>query len=145
VVKRLLSVGAAAEPQDVFGRTALHVASLYSHLQVVDVLLACGRCGDLDVRDEHGQTSLFLASWQGHMSVVERLLFAGADPRAKSPHGPTPLEIALQQRHAGASKLLDEVASCGSRGFRATRIWPRRRQVTLWRVAVNYSVIDIDQ
>jgi hypothetical protein len=71
--------------------------------------------------------------------VVERLLEAGADAEAEDKTGRQPLVAALAEGHEAAAALLEEVVSVGGRAFRAKRIWPRRRGVTLWRVAVNYD------
>jgi ankyrin repeat protein len=136
VVERLLSAGADAKARSKTGRTALHVISKDGHLSVVEVLLSSGRCGDLEARDEHGVTALHLASQRGHASVVERLICAGADPYVPTIAGSTLLDLDLPP---AMTRLVAELKALGPARYRANRIWLRRSQVTLWRVAFNYA------
>ena len=59
------------------GTTALHVASMIGHHEVVELLLQKG--AKVDERKHGGDTSLHMACMRGHKMVIERLLSYGAD------------------------------------------------------------------
>ena len=71
-----------AKDDDVKGWTALHYASLYDHIEIVELLLREG--ANVNATDEWDQTALHHASSQGHPEVVKLLLAAGADVNAKN-------------------------------------------------------------
>jgi len=77
-ILQLLGAGVSVNEQDrEYGLTALHLASIYGHLAVVEALLA--NVADKEVKDKCGQTALHFASGEGHLAVVETLLAEGAD------------------------------------------------------------------
>ena len=75
----LLGAGASVDDTDLEGRTALHVASFYGHVEVVRLLLEHG--AQLNTATSTSRsTPLHLAALSGHIEVVVELLKAGADP-----------------------------------------------------------------
>ena len=70
----LASVPANARGVD--GDSALHLACLYGHEQLVDLLLARG--ADVNAKDDSGSTPLHDASASGYESIVRTLLAKGA-------------------------------------------------------------------
>jgi len=87
VVRHLLEADADAGTRDNDEATPLMAASTGGHLEVVGVLLASGRCGGLDDRDENGRTAVYLADSNGHFPVVRCLLEIGADCGAVASDG----------------------------------------------------------
>jgi ankyrin repeat protein len=69
-VCRLLSVGADAKAQDIFGRTGLMWAASHGHTECVDLLLG----SDAYAQDKDGRSALMLAARAGHLKCVEMLL-----------------------------------------------------------------------
>lgn len=74
MVKLLLGHGAHVDKLNSDGRTALHIASRCSHLDVARALIESG--SSIDLQDANGSTSLMLASLQGNTAIVELLLNA---------------------------------------------------------------------
>lgn len=83
--------------------TALGVACLYGHADVVKELLAAGANV---AADQDGQTPLMLAAGQGHTAVVETLIAAGADIAAKDKDGLTALMAAASANRADTVRAL---------------------------------------
>eukprot|EP00163_Fabomonas_tropica_P005743 TRINITY_DN1537_c0_g1_i8.p1 TRINITY_DN1537_c0_g1~~TRINITY_DN1537_c0_g1_i8.p1 ORF type:complete len:352 (+),score=59.95 TRINITY_DN1537_c0_g1_i8:94-1149(+) len=80
---RYLCMQARADPnvQDKYGKTALHVACKYGHLDVVRFLI--GRGADVNyvsTSPANVWSPLIYAANQGHKEVVKYLLLCGADP-----------------------------------------------------------------
>lgn len=86
------------------GMTALMLAALGGHTEVVDRLLAVGAA--VNARDEHYGTALMRAAYGGHSVAAERLVAAGADVNAEDAYGQTALHIADQERHGAVGHLL---------------------------------------
>ncbi|EDQ91950.1 uncharacterized protein MONBRDRAFT_23256 [Monosiga brevicollis MX1] len=75
----------ASDPQNRIGQTPLHLACLYGHVKVEEMLLKHGADATAkDVVSTIGQTPLHLACLYGHVKVEEMLLKHGADAKAKS-------------------------------------------------------------
>jgi len=73
----LIESGADVNAKDnLFGRTALMIASFYGHKEVVELLLKKG--ADVNAKDKNGRTALMIASKKGHKEIVELLKFYGA-------------------------------------------------------------------
>jgi ankyrin repeat protein len=61
---------------------------------------------ELDLKDILGRTTLHIACERGYRSLVERLLERGADVRATTHHGSTPLHIAAASGSLAICELL---------------------------------------
>jgi ankyrin repeat protein len=90
----LLKAGAKVDAKNSFGDTAIMVAALNGHLELVKKLQARG--ADINPR---GWTPLAYAASNGRIEVVQYLLGLGADINARSPNGTTPLMMAVRGNH----------------------------------------------
>jgi ankyrin repeat protein len=79
--------------EDIYGRTALHLAAIDGHEVAARLLLEKG--ANIHAEKEDGWTALHLAAWNGSEAVARLLLEKGADIEAKnSSHGRTALHLA---------------------------------------------------
>ncbi|GJN17287.1 hypothetical protein PR202_gb04342 [Eleusine coracana subsp. coracana] len=101
----LLSKRAGVRGRDQYGLTALHVAAIKGHCDVLAVLVGSG-CMDLECEDVEGHRPLHLAVEGGHVAAVELLLDAGADVNARTRRGATPLQVAEVMGHDAIAHLL---------------------------------------
>lgn len=86
----------AVHAKTVDGYTPLHVASLFGHDRVVDVLLEYG--ADIDAEVEGSQyQAIHCATISGAQPTLDVLLARGADPDSQSANGYTPLMIAAER------------------------------------------------
>ncbi|CAK8990951.1 unnamed protein product [Durusdinium trenchii] len=83
---------AAVQSTDENGRTALQLAALNRHAQVVKELLAARAA--VQAADHDGDTSLHHAAFGSSAEVVQDLLAARADVDAKNNNGRTALDFA---------------------------------------------------
>ena len=94
-----LAAGVGVDTQSRDGVTALMMASVNGHTEVMRALLTTG--ASMDMQDDvHGQTALMWASGGGHTETVSVLLTAGASvdaPRIED--NATALEMALAEGH----------------------------------------------
>eukprot|EP00811_Abedinium_folium_P033922 NODE_684_length_2837_cov_16.853506.p1 GENE.NODE_684_length_2837_cov_16.853506~~NODE_684_length_2837_cov_16.853506.p1 ORF type:complete len:645 (+),score=139.47 NODE_684_length_2837_cov_16.853506:557-2491(+) len=93
--KRMQEVAGAAnahEQEPNSGRTALHKAALWGHVQTIACLLDEFKL-DANVTDFNGDTALHEAARFGHKGVIDKLLAAGADPQKTNNDGKTCAEI----------------------------------------------------
>ena len=86
------------------GYTALQLASMRGHTEVVKLLLDRG--ASVDEKGEDGDTALMRASYGGHTEVVKLLLDRGASVDEKDTDGNTALMLASQNSHTEVVKLL---------------------------------------
>ncbi|KAK2585143.1 hypothetical protein KPH14_008649 [Odynerus spinipes] len=106
------------------GSTALHVASFYGQVTIVDYLL--NHRADTNVTNNDSFTPLHYASMKGHQNIVLLLLHADANPTIADNYGNTPLHLASDRGHEGCVKallyfaehtnLLLDVNSCNTDG-----------------------------
>jgi ankyrin repeat protein len=101
-----------------YGKTALMLAALKGHREVVALLLHGG--ANPEAKDDHNWTALVHAANQGHWEVVALLLDWGANASARSNEGWTALTCAATRGHREmVALLLDRGAdpsACTERG-----------------------------
>ncbi|CAI8018734.1 Ankyrin repeat domain-containing protein 50, partial [Geodia barretti] len=115
-VERLLStsVNINSRTEDE-GDTALLLASLRGHVEVVRLLLKAGAA--VFISDKCCSTPLYFASIYGHRAVVELLLENGADVSIGNEDGSSPLYVASQEGH---SEVVDVLVKAGADVHQAT-------------------------
>ena len=79
-------------PEPYTNRTALHKASYFGHVHVVEYVLSLG--GDVTSQDVDGDTPLHDAVRLGHAKCAELLVNNGAKVNVKNKKGETPLTMA---------------------------------------------------
>jgi len=84
--------------------TALHIAAVHGHKEVVEVLLRAHAA--VDAEDNLLFTPLHGAAHGGHEKVAEVLLRAHAAVDAKGSRGVTPLHVAAENGHKDVAELL---------------------------------------
>ena len=89
---------------DTWGYTALIEASMWGHVDVIEMLLQHN--ANIDSKTAAGETALHWAAMNGHNQVVSVLLHGGADPNAQQNKGQTPLHLASQKNHPDIAKSL---------------------------------------
>jgi len=95
IARTLLEHGANPNELDNLGATALHFASREGwgeEVTFVELLLEYG--ANVDARDKKGWTSLHEAAYHLNLEVVVVLLNRGADQRAQTNKGETPIQLA---------------------------------------------------
>ena len=96
---------AGLEETETYGLTALNVAALRGHMNVVALLLS--KEARVDSRDSEGFTPLLRAAQQGHTGVCELLLNKGkADSEDTENNGQTALKLAATNGHASTVAML---------------------------------------
>lgn len=88
----LIKHKAKVEARDSNQRSALHVAALAGHVEIVDILLAAG--ADANARDAQARTPWLDAARGGHLPVLERLLAAQPQLDALDQDGRNALALA---------------------------------------------------
>jgi hypothetical protein len=92
--------------EDGFGRTPLHKAALWGHVEIVRLLLADK--ADVGIRDMYGETPLFDSAIDGYAGAAELLLKNGTEVNVKNGNGETPLFKASAYGRFSEAKLLLE-------------------------------------
>mmetsp|Transcript_27168 Transcript_27168/g.42290 ORF Transcript_27168/g.42290 Transcript_27168/m.42290 type:complete len:121 (-) Transcript_27168:54-416(-) len=87
------------------GRTALHKACFWGHIETVQFLLSQGI--KVDIQDYNGDTALHDAVHFGHTPVVEALLKHGANTRLMNNAGKTPADVAISQEKPHLAELIN--------------------------------------
>ena len=95
--------------------TALHLAALHGHVNMVQLLLDNG--AKTDARDAWNCTPLHNAAGKGHKVIVEELVSFGANPDMETLKGKTPLDLAREKHFEDIAKILDKYRSQRSRGL----------------------------
>ena len=86
MVEELLRQGVDVDTKDIYGRTALWMASFNGHSDVVELLLSHG--ADTEVRGGPLEsTALHTACQEGHLNVVKCLIQSEANVNAKNING----------------------------------------------------------
>lgn len=100
LVLSLLKQGHSVNAGDALGWTALHEASNYGYVDIVNVLLDHG--ADINNRGGpccEGITPLHDAAACGHLEVIDCLLDRGANPLVRTNNGETPLDSLIACRN----------------------------------------------
>ena len=92
IVRLLIMAGAELNARNADGNTALWLACVGSHLDIIDMLVAAGT--NIDNKNDNGATALMYAASSGKAGVVERLLAREADVTAQTPEGFSALDLA---------------------------------------------------
>lgn len=134
------SISIAAQDKD--GRTSLHEAASYGHLEVLKLLLDAK--AEVATQDNYGRTALHRAAWKGHSEVVKLLLDAKADVNTPDNDGWTALHQAAWNGHSGVVKLLLEakidVTMHDNDGWTAQRISESNGHSEVVKLLLNANV-----
>jgi ankyrin repeat protein len=101
-VKWLLSAGHPIDIMDAEGRSALHLAALEAHLDLIHVL---ARQGPIDGYDCSGASPLMVCVSKGLLNAVELLLKLGASASHRDYHGRCCLHTVLNLSHDDPKQL----------------------------------------
>ncbi|KAK1667639.1 hypothetical protein QYE76_055798 [Lolium multiflorum] len=101
----LLSKRTGLRGRDQYGLTALHVAAIKGHCDVIALLAGSG-CMDIECEDVEGHRPLHLAVEGGCADAVDLLLDMGADVHAKTKRDATPLQMAETMGYDDIAQLL---------------------------------------
>ena len=104
-LESLLSKRAGVRGRDQYGLTALHLAAIKGHCDVIALLAGSG-CMDIECEDVEGHRPLHLAVEGGSAEAVELLLDMGAEVHAATRRGATPLQMAVTMGYAAIALLL---------------------------------------
>ncbi|MDP6793894.1 MAG: ankyrin repeat domain-containing protein [Verrucomicrobiota bacterium] len=88
------------------GKTALHYAAEYGHLEIAGLLLANG--ADANRRDDDQATPLYFAAVGGFVDVARLLLVYGADINARDKARETPMDGAVFFGHMNVANVFRE-------------------------------------
>lgn len=100
-VSALLQYRPRVSHRNLAGDSALMLAALRNHGEVVDLLLDAGAELNHD-----GWTPLMYAAFEGHLELVERLLAKGADPDLLAPNRANALMFAARNGHIAVVRRL---------------------------------------
>jgi len=121
------------------GETALHVACVYGHVEMMCYLLDHG--ADINARECGGHTPFFIACREGRLGVVELLVSTGADVTiSTNPNRWTPLMVAAFKGHVAVEGYLLRIQA-----VRATSIIDARSsevRTALW-LAVGRRHVEV--
>ena len=107
-LKQLADAGAALDPVDADGDTALHYAVHRGNLAVVKAML---KKNDVDKVNKAGESALFIAVRKNQDALAAALTAAKADVKMKNAKGQTPMDVACL---AGSRDVLDTLAKAGA-------------------------------
>jgi ankyrin len=105
VVKCLIDHGCNLQATCRYGYTALHIASMNNHRDIVELLLSM-LVINIDQKGDEGMTALHLACRKGNLEVVLLLLDYNANLEACTRHGMTALHLASKRGYATIAEML---------------------------------------
>jgi len=116
-----------SDAQDAHGRTPLHHASQYGHVDTIRLLIEA-RADSNKANTSDGTTPLLRAAEKSHVEIVRVLIEAGADTnRARTSDGTTPLLTAAGKGHVKIVRVLLEARAdmntATTDGFEATPLF----------------------
>ena len=91
------------DPQDLNGKTPMHLAAVAGHLDTIQALQAKG--AKQTVADSSKNLPIHYAAWDGHFEIVEHLV-SDANINAQGYIGRTPLSISALRGHENITRLL---------------------------------------
>ncbi|KAI3799933.1 hypothetical protein L1987_35239 [Smallanthus sonchifolius] len=103
-LESLLERDAGVDFRDQYGLTAIHIAAIKGHKDVVMLLVEFG--SDLECTDAEGRTPLHMAVVGGSKDTVEVLINRGANLNAKCNRGATPLQVAQTMGYGTITQFL---------------------------------------
>jgi rhodanese-related sulfurtransferase len=92
MARLLIAAGAQLEKRNGDGSTAIWLACVGQHVEIIDLLIDAGI--NLDNQNDNGATSLMYAASSGRTAVVAKLLAKGADASAETLDGFSALDMA---------------------------------------------------
>ena len=116
MVRKQLTAGVPVDSVGPEGKTALQLASLNGHANVVKELLAAG--GSLDLQNADGFAALHYACMgraNGHKKVALLLIDKGANPTIQTAAGKVPVSL-VGPEHTAVRKLLTAAATARHTG-----------------------------
>ena len=103
-VKQAIAAGADLDAKMQGGYTPLHLAAIYDHKEIAEVLIAAG--ADVNPKNNRDMTPLHQAARSGRKEIAGLLIAKGADVNAKDENSLTPLDQAIQRKKTETANLL---------------------------------------
>jgi len=103
-VKQAIAAGADLDAKMQGGYTPLHLAAIYDHKEIAEILIAEG--ADVNAKNKRDMTPLHQAARSGRKEIAELLIAKGADVNAKDENSLTPLDQAIQRKKTETANLL---------------------------------------
>jgi len=103
-VKRAIAAGADLDAKMQGGYTPLHLAAIYDHKEIAEILIAEG--ADVNAKNKRDMTPLHLAARSGRKEIAQLLIAKGADVNAKDENSLTSLDQAIQRKKTEIANLL---------------------------------------
>ena len=103
-VKQAIAAGADLDVKMQGGYTPLHLAAIYDHKEIAEVLIAAG--ADVNAKNNRDMTPLHQAARSGRNEIAGLLIAKGADVNAKDENSLTPLDQATQRKKTETANLL---------------------------------------
>lgn len=91
-VRAQLAAGARPSAGNPIGQTALHIAAIWNHVEVGEVLIEAG--ADVNARNKYGATPLHFAAQKDNLEIGKLLVEKGADTKVRGGNGALPWEAA---------------------------------------------------
>ena len=95
-VKQAIAAGADLDAKMQGGYTPLHLAAIYDHKEIAEVLIAAG--ADVNAKNNRDMTPLHQAARSGRNEIAGLLIAKGADVNAKDENSLTALDQAIQRK-----------------------------------------------
>lgn len=106
IVRLLVKWGADLTMQTNEGNTPLMLAVLSEKTEIVEHLLQ--RTVGVNIQDNVGDTALILAASTGQKRIIEMLINAGADMQLRNKEDLNAYQIALNEGHQDAAKIIHD-------------------------------------
>ena len=87
-----LAAGASPSAGNPIGQTALHIAAIWNHVEVGEVLIEAG--ADVNAKNKYGATPLHFAAQKDNLEIGKLLVEKGADTKVRGGNGALPWEAA---------------------------------------------------